>query len=238
MFRTASIITLLTILVCSTPAAEAAGRGDGACLANRAEVFETSTGQRVIATLEAGDCVAGVTVRGGGLFGQEFIFEEEDGRAHIAFVTDRDKGFHRLGYIKPSVLSRFTYECGCGSLKEQREQCTPFSEAGLFPIVQVYNSCFKEGMERKKSELRSQVTSPPPPAGKDSAGGRAEKALSNADVLTLVKVGLGEQLIVAKILEAPAVDFDLSTDGIVALKTANTSNPVIEAMMKRAASRK
>lgn len=61
-----------------------------------------------------------------------------------------------------------------------------------------------------------------------------EKALTNADVVSLVKVGLGDDLITAKIKSAPAVAFDVSTEGLVALKKGAVSNAVIDAIMKRA----
>jgi hypothetical protein len=51
--------------------------------------------------------------------------------------------------------------------------------------------------------------------------------------LSLVKVGLGDDLVVAKIKSAAAVAFDLSTDGLISLKRGGASSAVIDAMMKR-----
>jgi hypothetical protein len=65
--------------------------------------------------------------------------------------------------------------------------------------------------------------------------GSTGEVLTNADVLSLAKVGLGEELIAAKIKQAKAVAFDLSTDGLVALRKGGVTNTVIEAMMRRAA---
>jgi hypothetical protein len=83
-----------------------------------------------------------------------------------------------------------------------------------------------------QSSGASQVSSPSTPA---AAPVSTEQVLTNADVLSLVKVGLGEELIAAKIKQVKAVAFDLSTDGLVALRNGGVPNTVIEAMMRRAA---
>lgn len=62
-------------------------------------------------------------------------------------------------------------------------------------------------------------------------GVRAQQALTNADVLKMVKAGLSADLIVATIGNAPAKDFDLSPDAVIKLKTAGVSEAVIAAML-------
>lgn len=52
----------------------------------------------------------------------------------------------------------------------------------------------------------------------------------NADVVTLVKAGLGEAVIVGAIRSAPAHAFDLGPDGLVALKQAGVTDAVILVM--------
>jgi len=59
----------------------------------------------------------------------------------------------------------------------------------------------------------------------------AEKPLTNADVVALAEAGLGDDLICAKIRESKAVNFDLSTSGLVALKKKHVSDKVIQQMM-------
>jgi hypothetical protein len=54
--------------------------------------------------------------------------------------------------------------------------------------------------------------------------------LTNSDIVQLVKVGLGDEAIVAKIQTSPHA-FDLSTDGLIALKGAGVSNKIIAAML-------
>jgi hypothetical protein len=56
------------------------------------------------------------------------------------------------------------------------------------------------------------------------------ETLTNESVIKMVKAGLGSDLILEKIQEAGRVDFDLSTDALVALKEAKVSDEVIRAM--------
>ena len=100
----------------------------------------------------------------------------------------------------------------------------------------VYNSCYKEARDKKKAEtLKSGGAAPAPTSSGEtsSTAKRTEKALLNEDIISLVKVGLEDKLIISKIQAAKSTDFDLSTNGLIALKTAKVSGAVIEAMMKR-----
>jgi hypothetical protein len=58
----------------------------------------------------------------------------------------------------------------------------------------------------------------------------APAALGNSDVVALVKAGFSEDLIVVRIKQAPAKDFDLSTKGMLDLKTAGVSERLIAVM--------
>ena len=61
----------------------------------------------------------------------------------------------------------------------------------------------------------------------------AQDVLSNESVLAMVKAGLSESIIVAKIQStaAPSRRFDLSSTGLIALKKGGASDRVIEAML-------
>ena len=61
----------------------------------------------------------------------------------------------------------------------------------------------------------------------------AEDVLTNQDVVKMTSAGLGEELVIAKIKEAPHVDFRLEVDDLVALKQAGLSERVIHAMLDR-----
>ena len=71
----------------------------------------------------------------------------------------------------------------------------------------------------------AQVTSAP--------ASKEEAPLSNSDVIKLSKLGLGNEVVIAKINQAANVAFDLSTDGLMQLKNAGVSPNVIAAMLGR-----
>ncbi len=60
-----------------------------------------------------------------------------------------------------------------------------------------------------------------------------EKALTNQEVVKLVKLGIGDEAVIAKIHQAPAVSFELETDNLGSLKAAGVSGKVIAAMLDR-----
>jgi tetratricopeptide (TPR) repeat protein len=59
----------------------------------------------------------------------------------------------------------------------------------------------------------------------------AAEVLTNDTIVTMVKAGLGEELIISKIKITQA-QFDLSTDGILKLKKEGVGNTIIKAMME------
>lgn len=66
-----------------------------------------------------------------------------------------------------------------------------------------------------------------------STSSKAETPLSNSDVIKLNKLGLGDDVVIAKVNQAANVTFDLSTDGLVQLKSAGVSGAIITAMLSR-----
>lgn len=60
-----------------------------------------------------------------------------------------------------------------------------------------------------------------------------EPPLTNTDVVRLCKLGLGDDIVIAKINQAPEVQFQLDVDSLAALKEQGVSKAVIEAMLKR-----
>jgi len=63
--------------------------------------------------------------------------------------------------------------------------------------------------------------------------GAPEAPLTNADVVKLCKLELGDEVVIAKINQAKTVDFKLDTDSLVALKQEGVGKDVIAAMLKR-----
>ncbi len=60
-----------------------------------------------------------------------------------------------------------------------------------------------------------------------------EVALTNADVVKLVAAGLDDEVVVAKVKNASKVQFELSTDALLALKAQNVGKSVVAAMIER-----
>ncbi|MFI5340083.1 MAG: hypothetical protein ACHQ7N_09620, partial [Candidatus Methylomirabilales bacterium] len=57
------------------------------------------------------------------------------------------------------------------------------------------------------------------------------EVLTNDMIVTMVKAGLGEELIISKI-KISQTQFDLSTNGILKLKKEGVGDPIIKAMME------
>lgn len=63
-----------------------------------------------------------------------------------------------------------------------------------------------------------------------AAASPASEVLTNASVVQLVQIGIGDDAVIAKI-RGSKTNFDLSTDGLIALKAKGVPNPVIAAML-------
>ena len=63
---------------------------------------------------------------------------------------------------------------------------------------------------------------------------QSEPPLTNADLVKLHKLGLGDEVLIAKINQAPAVDFKLDTGALAELKGPGLGQEVIVTMLKRA----
>jgi hypothetical protein len=74
-------------------------------------------------------------------------------------------------------------------------------------------------------------------AGHKSSAGHAskQKDLTNADVVSLVKAGLGDKVILDKIHASSGQNFDTSTDALIHLKKSGVSSAIIDAIVKREA---
>lgn len=61
----------------------------------------------------------------------------------------------------------------------------------------------------------------------------AEEIFTNQDVVKMVEAGLGEEVVIAKVREAPLVDFHLSVDDLVSLRKEGVSELEVQAMLDR-----
>jgi len=82
---------------------------------------------------------------------------------------------------------------------------------------------------------RAEQGTPPMATAQQSTQAQGQEApLTNADVVKLCKLDLGDEVVIAKINQAKAVNFNLDTDGLIKLKEQEVSKDVIAAMLKRA----
>src|SRR5215470_12104107 len=66
-----------------------------------------------------------------------------------------------------------------------------------------------------------------------STAGSAQETLTNQSIVEMLRAGLSERVVIAKIHASPS-SFDTSTDALIALKKNGVSEKVIEAMMSPA----
>lgn len=64
-----------------------------------------------------------------------------------------------------------------------------------------------------------------------------ELPLTNEDVLALSRAGLGDEVVLSKIRQAPRETLDVSTEALLSFKKAGLPRPVIDAMIKRVGER-
>jgi hypothetical protein len=65
----------------------------------------------------------------------------------------------------------------------------------------------------------------------------AEPPLTNAEIVRLWRAGLGSELIVAKVRQAPSEHLDVSAEALIALHRSKVSDAVITAILQRVAAR-
>ena len=73
----------------------------------------------------------------------------------------------------------------------------------------------------------------PATASAAGSGTKVEAPLSNNDVIEMVKLGLGDEVVTAKIKEAKAVAFNTDVDNLAKLKADGVSSAVITAMLQK-----
>lgn len=206
-------------------------KGEGALVVrDEAPGYASKTGTDVKRTFRRGDAVAG--------FHKEFLattyeFFEEEGRVRVLYPKP---GSALMGdaWMDPADLVTFVYDC-CDA------ECIPVK--GSLKRAE-WNPCFKEGMARgrgslpspgrDRAERRTEGDAPAP--ARSSAGGK-ERPLTNEDVVAMVKADLGDELVVAKVRQAPREALDVSPEALVKLRKLGVSKPVLDAMLKRAEAR-
>ncbi len=201
-------------------------KGEGALVVrDGAPGYESKAGTKVKRTFDRGEAVAG--------FHKEFLattyeFFEEDGRVRVLYPKP-DSALMADAWMDPADLLTFVFDC-CDA------ECIPVK--GSFKRAE-WNPCFKEGMNRARASLRPAARERHPVrTGGDGAApappSSREKPLSNDDVLAMLRAELGDDLVVAKIRQAPRQALDVSPEALVRLKKEGVSKAVLDAMLRRA----
>lgn len=205
-------------------------RGEGGIVVrDGVPAYTSKSSMDVKRTFDRGEAVVGVH--------KEFIaytyeFFAENGRVQVAFPKE-DSAVLEMAWMDPEDLLQFTYEC-CD------EHCIPVK--GSLKRAE-WNACFNEGASAARARLsateRPQSVDASPAASRPAqgTGGPAERPLTNDDVIAMVKADLGDDLVIAKIQQAPSEALDVSTEALVRLKSSGVSRAVLDAMLRRASQR-
>lgn len=203
-------------------------KGEGALVVrDGAPGYESKSSTKVKRTFKRGEAVAG--------FHKEFIattyeFFEENGRVRVLYPKS-DSALMDDAWMDPDDLLTFVYDC-CDS------ECIPVKAS--FKRAE-WNPCFKDGIAKARAQLAA-ARPPEKERGERSGvarsrGGSEEKPLTNEAVLKMVQAELGDELVIAKIQQAPREELDVSPEALVQLKKKGVSKAVLDAMIKRAGSR-
>jgi hypothetical protein len=163
-----------------------------------------------------------------------YNFEEENGRVQVIYLNLDNSGKQtsplEFGWMDPSDIQQFKYQCGCE--KRGETKCSPTVDTGgYFSLSKAWNACFRDGLEKKIQESSAKLTI-------EASASKTEGALTNQDIISLVKADLGDDLVVSKVKQVPREAFDVSVDALIKLKSDGVSKVIIETMIKRVESRK
>ncbi len=205
----------------------------GVVIRDGAVAWEDDDSDDVVWTFERGYCVVALSRS---LISQ-YEFREKHGRVSVEWLDKGMKGKIKTGWMELADLAKFNYDCGCES-----PECFPFSSAGGISTM-AWNPCVQEAYEARLERLDApRRREAPAPRDAEHSGGTSaaskERPLTNADVVELVKLDLGEDVVIAKVRQAPREELDVSTSALGELKKAGVSKAVIQAMIARAGERK
>jgi hypothetical protein len=94
---------------------------------------------------------------------------------------------------------------------------------------------YKELEEEKKPKPAPVVAAAAPPSSTTAGKSPAPKALTNTQVIAMIKSGMDDDTVVQTIRAAKTINFDLTPSGQQELASGGVSAPVVAAMKSRAA---
>ena len=237
--RIFAIMLTTATLIAASSSAFAQGRAEGGILIrDNVSIYMSSSGPKTRdSELPRGMAVGGVTTSM--KMDTAYQFEEDEDRVHVIYVVPTDKGNQesiiRYGWMDKADLSNFTYECGCPS-SLSKNRCYPLVQSGF--VSATYHVCFKEGASKKLAELRLTWAQDAAPINNAVSQASIEKSLTNDDIVTLSKAGLGDEIVVSKIQQVPRESLDVTIDTLIKLRSEGLGKSILDAMVKRAGLRK
>lgn len=102
------------------------------------------------------------------------------------------------------------------------------------PVGPLYGSVTVKTSIPEEPEFRLPVTGVIMASGQTAGASAAAGAMTNEEVVKLLAAELGDEIVIAKIKNAPVARFDMSTDALLSLKEQKVSKAVITAMIERA----
>lgn len=203
-------------------------KGEGALvIRDGAPGYESKSSTKVKRTFTRGEAVAG--------FHMEFMvttyeFFEENGRVRVLYPKP-DSVLMDDAWMDPEDLLMFVYDC-CDP------NCLPAK--GSLKRAE-WNACFKDGITKARERLAAVRSRQDDRAGRSdtsrSSPSPKEKPLTNEAVLAMLRAELGDELVIAKIQQAPVESLDVSPEALVKLKQQGVSKAVLDAMIKRVGAR-
>lgn len=203
-------------------------KGEGAVvIRDDAPGYESKSSTKVKRTFKRGEAVAGFHKVAIAVM---YEFFEENGRVRVLYPK-QDSARMEDAWMDPDDLLTFIYDC-CDS------ECIPVKAS--FKRAE-WNPCFKDGMNKALAHLqaaraRDEDRSARPAEGRTSSAAK-EKPLTNEAVVAMIQAELGDDLVIAKIRQAPNEALDVSAEALVKLKKQGVSKAVLDAMIARAGER-
>lgn len=249
ILRVALALCLFAFVAPSSKASE--GQGVGAVLKEDGWSFRSSDGKEREYHLRAGTFFGFFSFSGG--WGEH---KAKNGYYRVAFFVDNEeKGMEKTTWLPKDKLEFFFYPCVAQEsvgLFAMKKACIPIEGVGhkwtLEFMMSAQEKCKALGVQPPSGSVfvdEGAVNSPPSAepiqthADPPSDAIRASEApvveptvLKNKDVLEMVRSGLAPEIVVLNI-KTTAVDFDLSTVGLLELQNAHVPHEVIKTMLER-----
>ena len=199
-------------------------KGEGALvIRDGAPAYESKSSTNVKRTFSRGEAVAGFHKVA---IAVNYEFFEENGRVRVLYPRANSARMDDA-WMNPADLQTFIYDC-CD------EECIPVKAS--FTRAE-WNPCFKDGMNRAMAQQQALEERPARSGRGHTSSAAKEPPLTNDAVVVMLEAELGDELVIAKIRQAPNEALDVSPEALVQLRKQKVSKAVLDAMIARAGER-